>query len=147
MQIADIENLTVHLIEEDWVTEFEDDEKQKEEFAEALKDMFKAASEDEGALYEFFTFATDQKGSFGVSYEWDSKELSDLFRESFRGADRGIVTVIKNYFSNFGDDVLSPLIADRNMADYFQWEEYVKANRPDLTIAQRGPMMYLFEDE
>lgn len=147
MQIADIENLTVHLIEEDWVTEFEDDEKQKEEFAEALKDMFKAASEDEGALYEFFTFATDQKGSFGVSYEWDSKELSDLFRESFRGADREIVTVIKNYFSNFGDDVLSPLIADRNMVDYFQWEEYVKANRPDLTIAQRGPMMYLFEDE
>lgn len=147
MKINEIHDLTHRLIEEDWVIDFGDDEEHKEEFAQVLEEMYRASGEDDGALYEFFNFATNQKGSSRAGYEWDSKEFSELFRESFRGSDRDIAKVIKDYFSEFGDDILSQLISDRNMVGYFQWEEYVKANRPDLVITQRGDLMYLFEDE
>lgn len=149
MQIEAINKLTDRLIEEDWVIDFEgeDDADEKDEFADALKYMFDTAGADDGALYEFFTFATSDKGSSGASYNWDSEELSDLFHGSFRGSGRDISTVIKDYFSEFGDILLAPLIADRNTVEYFKWEEYVRDNRPDLHIHQRGSLVYLFESE
>lgn len=149
MQIADIHNLAARLVEEDWVIDFEgeDDEDEKIEFSGSLKEIYERAGEDDGVLYEFFTFATNQKGSSGAEYEWDSKELETRFIGAFRGSDRDIFKVIRRYFSDCEDHVLSPLASDHLTGAYFQWDVYVQEQRPDLHIHQRGPMMYLFEGQ
>ncbi len=149
MQITDIHNLTSRLVEEDWVIDFEgeDDEDEKNEFSDSLKEIYERAGEDDGALYEFFTFATNEKGSTGAEYEWDAKELRTQFIETFRGSGRDISEVIQRYFSGYEDRILDPLASDRLVGAYFQWEEYVRDQRPDLRIYQHGPMMYLFKSE
>lgn len=145
MKIAEISKLTERLDDEGWEIEFKEDEREKEEFAEVLNDMHRSAGEDCDALREFFTFATIQKGSQGKIYEWGCKEFSEYFRTSFSGSGRGADTVIRGYFSDYGDDVLGPLIGDRYAKDYFDWKGYVEAHRPDLFLSQRGPITYLFE--
>lgn len=144
MKITDIRDLTDRLIENDWVINFEGDEAQ-EDFALALEDMFKEVYEDEGVLYAFFTFATDQKGAPGKPYEWSSKEMSEFIKSSFRGKGLDPSSAIQEYLCEFGDHTLSLLAGDRNMSDYFQWEDYAKDNFPDLVVMQSDGITYLFE--
>lgn len=147
MQIADIHNLTTKLIDEDWFIEFPEDgsHQEAEEFADVLTEMHQKADEDTDALYCFFEFATNEKGN--ADYDWDSREFLTRFKEAFRGADRNVTELLKRYYSDYSDAVLEPITTDRHIADYFDWEEYTKNQRPDLTLMQRGYTSYLFEEE
>lgn len=146
MQIADIHALTAYLDSEEWEADFEDDQ-EREEFKDALKEMYDRASEDVDALYVFFEFITNQKGSSGAYYEWDSEEFKTSFEEAFRKSGRTAAEVIKDHYSEFGDDALSPILADRHAKDFFDWEGYVEAHRRDLSLKWRGSTVYLFEGE
>jgi hypothetical protein len=148
MQIADIHTLTTRLVEADGILEFPEDgtQREQEQFSEALNEMLNKADGDDDALYAFFEYATSQIGPGGASYEWDAAEFQGNFEDSYK--DSGIDTkkLLKDYYIKSGGD-LSELAADKNKSDYFDWEGYTHNQRPDLTIAYRGRMTYLFEEQ
>jgi hypothetical protein len=145
MKIAKISELNDELNEANGVLEFGDDEREREEFAGALGEMAAKADNDNDALIVFFEFITDDRG--GDTYEWDSKEFRDAFEETFRGADSDADKLLKEYYEGYEDSVLSPMIADKHVADYFDWTSYTQDQRPDLHVIERGSMSYLFESE
>lgn len=147
MEIADIHRLTVKLDEAKWSGIFkgqQEDDQEEDEFVSVLCDMHTRAGEDVNALLTFFEFITNNQGSSGAYYEWDSQEFLESFAESFRGADGVANAVLMRHYEGSRDERLSSMLGDQHIPHFFDWTGYVKQHRPDLHLMQRSGMYYLF---
>lgn len=148
MRVAQISELLGELYEADGCLEFDEDaedyDRNREEFADLLNDLVQQAGHDWDAVIEFLPFCVDETNE---DFDWDTKGLRDKFQQSYRGGGTNAKAVIRDYFSDFEHAELPPIANDRTMADYFDWIGYIKDQRPDLSIRERGGYSYLFEGE
>lgn len=139
MKITDIRNLLERLEQCDWEMEFSDDEADASVMEVYLSGMLENASGEIGALYAFLDYVEIE--------ETKGRGLAVLFDETYKGNGRDKGRLVREYFTDQDGDDLQALAQDRLMGDYFQWEDYINDQRPDLHFQQVGSDFYLFEDE
>lgn len=143
MKIDAIHKLTERLAKDGWFLDDDVEDQERDEFADALEDMYNTASEDVNALYAFFLFAVGERNA---EYEWDAAEFRTKFRQSFRGGGE-INEAIRQYFIGMDHSKLAPVALDRELADFFDWTGHIEKHRPDLSVREYRNTQYLFEGE
>lgn len=140
LKIVDIAARFRTLVADDWYVTNPD------EWSTMLEGLYEGhAQGDEDALITFLDFAAGDKGE---DYAWSPEKFERVFEKAYKTCAPTASAAIREYFRYHEEETDSHALAEdvnsSKLADYTDWESYVKDQRPDLFVMERSGMTYIF---